>query len=1200
VCQRVYTVTCSDGSIVSFCLVVCFFSTIRFQLRDESLFTKETADGESRITAYFQTPSYIISRSQNFEAADAIAHFNSRVENYTRFGSGYSLSHVKRLYASIIAYTPLHARSFVPTPVWIETKKAVINVQNLHDNKCFLWSVLAALHLPSSNFNRVGNYSRYEYTLNMRGISYPVPLQQIPLFEKNNSDISINVLGADNDKKSFTLLYRSKFTDRPKTINLLLIESETDNSAHHFVLIRHLSRLLHATTGTRANCAIHTCLNCFNGFSRASALESHKRLCTIHPAQEVKMPPADKTTLEFDSIDKMFSFPIFFTADFESYLQKETDGETNTINNHSISSFCLCRVSDIEEYRKKPIVFSGEGAMEKFFECMFAEALEVDRIMSRNLPIEQLTEEQTRSFLATVACPLCKTTFSKENPRVKHHCHITSRFLYGCCNTCNLKLRPKVCRRSADGDNISPVYDSGVHVIPVLFHAGGTYDTNFILKNFDKKYTRYTDKSGRDVYDDVKLIPISSEKSLVVQIANVVFLDSRQFMNASLSDLVQTLRTADGNEDKFFYTSRYAGLNPLFYEKAIFPYTYWDGPARLDEAQLPPKSAFFNDLTQTECSDEDYERAKKIWDVCQMSTMRDYCNFYVQLDVLLLSDVIVNFRDTIRREHALDCLHYVSLPGLALDLALKVTGVKIELMTDMEAFLMVESALRGGLAYAACRYSRSNHPGQGTAYNPALPTSQILYLDACSLYASAQTFPLPVGDFRFLTESELASFDLFSIGENSPVGYFLDVNLIYPDDLHETDNDFPMCPESLLVTLDDLSPTQHSIFRACDERYIPSSRLINNLYDKQRYVVHHGVLQFYVRRGMKIERINRIVSFKQLDFMAPFVAYCNEKRRNSSTEFEVGFWKLLVNACYGKFSENLRKRENLRLISDRRRLFRATNKPMFVSASIINSDLVLVRSRKARITLTKPLSISVAILDWSKLIMYSFFYDCLKAKFGSKLQLLYTDTDSLIIRIESDDVFAEMSDIKDRYLDTSNFDRCHPLFSERNKRRLGCFKFETGESFPDEIVALRAKMYSIKMPENSKTESSKRAKGIPKAYVNKTLTHESYLNVLRHWKPTYCRFNAFRSRNHHVTTRVFSKRGLSSTDTKRYLLSDFIHTLAFGHKSIRRDRYHRADRRPSSPGRGASFRGLGPMPLPFPFPPTTGGDGDTGVGDRFA
>ena len=212
---------------------------------------------------------------------------------------------------------------------------------------------------------------------------------------------------------------------------------------------------------------------------------------------------------------------------------------------------------------------------------------------------------------------------------------------------------------------------------------------------------------------------------------------------------------------------------------------------------------------------------------------------------------------------------------------------------------------------------------------------------------------------------------------------------------------------------------------------------------------------------------------------------------------------------------------------------------------IINTDLALVENQRTKITLSKPIAVGCAILEIAKLIMYEFYYDCLLPKFGDRLHLCFTDTDSFICHIESEDLHGELREIS-HWLDTSNFERDHPLFSSANYRTLGKFKSETADVPPTEFCGLRSKMYSLATLTGAK--AFRKAKGVPKWYVKKNVKHEEYLHVLRHWDKTTCKFRAFRSRNHRVTTRQLSKVCLSCVDDKRFLLEDAVHSLAYGHR----------------------------------------------------
>jgi len=234
-------------------------------------------------------------------------------------------------------------------------------------------------------------------------------------------------------------------------------------------------------------------------------------------------------------------------------------------------------------------------------------------------------------------------------------------------------------------------------------------------------------------------------------------------------------------------------------------------------------------------------------------------------------------------------------------MALKMTQVELGLITDPDMFLMIESGIRGGLSYASRRFAEANHPTLPN-YRPEEPISYLCYLDANSLYATCQTFSLPVGDFRFLTQSEIDAFDVNSVSDQSDRGYILEVDLEYPEHLHDAHSAYPLCPEHLTVEASMISPTLEEMYEFVGGKHAPCDKLISNLRDKTFYVTHYRCLKFYLLQGMQLVRTHRIVSFAQRPFMRPFVEYCNEQRQNAETEFESALYKLLPNSS---FSEKL-------------------------------------------------------------------------------------------------------------------------------------------------------------------------------------------------------------------------------------------------------------------------------------------------------
>ena len=344
-------------------------------------------------------------------------------------------------------------------------------------------------------------------------------------------------------------------------------------------------------------------------------------------------------------------------------------------------------------------------------------------------------------------------------------------------------------------------------------------------------------------------------------------------------------------------------------------------------------------MIDEELSDEDYERAVKVWDHFEMKTFREYHDFYLTLDVLLLADVFERFRHTMMKKHGLDCLHFPSLPSMTLQMALKITEIDLDLITDADMYLMIESGIRGGLSYVSQRHAKANIPGMSD-YRKLEPTSYLAYWDCNSLYATCQTYSLPVGDFRFLSYEEVSTFDVNSVTVDSPTGYILEVDLRYPERLHDRHNAYPLAPEHLKIEEDMISPTLQRILNETDTRHMPTTKLISNLRDKEHYVTQYRCLQFYLAHGLELVATHRIVSFTQRPFMDPFIRYCNKQRKNADSEFESGLYKSFANSFYGKTVENVRNRVNIRLLADPNKLVRAVGKATFKRSEIINSDPV--------------------------------------------------------------------------------------------------------------------------------------------------------------------------------------------------------------------------------------------------------------------
>ena len=182
--------------------------------------------------------------------------------------------------------------------------------------------------------------------------------------------------------------------------------------------------------------------------------------------------------------------------------------------------------------------------------------------------------------------------------------------------------------------------------------------------------------------------------------------------------------------------------------------------------------------------------------------MGDYHDHYLKKDVLLLADVFEKFINTCLKFYGLDLCHYFSSPGLSWDAMLKMTGVKLEKISDINMYLFIEKGLKGGISCIAKKYSKANNKYIKN-YDPTKPSKYIPYLDMNNLYGWAMSSNLSYGGFKCL--EKIDKLDINSVSEKSPIGYILEVDLEYPDELHVLHNDYPLAPEKLAIPYDMLS-----------------------------------------------------------------------------------------------------------------------------------------------------------------------------------------------------------------------------------------------------------------------------------------------------------------------------------------------------------------------------------------------------------
>ena len=373
----------------------------------------------------------------------------------------------------------------------------------------------------------------------------------------------------------------------------------------------------------------------------------------------------------------------------------------------------------------------------------------------------------------------------------------------------------------------------------------------------------------------------------------------------------------------------------------------------------------------------------------------------------------------------------------------------------------------------------------------------------------------------------------------------------YPQHLHDEHADYPLAPESTIVTTDMLSQKQLDMLGVESKEDIKASKikkLIPNLNNKRNYIVHYRNLQLYIALGMQLTKIHRVLSFHQSPWLKTYIDFNTDMRARANNDFEKSFFKLMNNAMFGKTMENLRKRVNIDLITTEEQLRKRVIQPSFKGFKIFHENLISVERRKTFIKLNRPIYIGFAVLDLSKYLMFSFHYGHIKELYPGKMsQLLFTDTDSLTYKIETDDIYQDMLQHQDLY-DFSGYPKEHKCYSNVNKKVIGKFKDEINGEPLVEFVGLKAKMYSLKHFNRGKIVETRKAKGVKKCVVKKRVSHDDYKDCLFKNSTIYRSSTSIRSIGHQLYTLKQNKKSLSAFDDKRYILDDGISTLPHGHK----------------------------------------------------
>ena len=620
---------------------------------------------------------------------------------YLQNGSNWVFDSIKELQLNTAKYEPLSGSSYIKLPKALVDKKAIINMQN-DDNQCFKWCITRALNPIERDPRRITKILRLQAKkLNWEGLKFPITLSQINRFEKLNS-VSVNVFGYEKTEVYPLRVSKHSQTDYSHHVILLLI---SEGEKKHYCLIKSMSRLLSSQTSTHGHKKLY-CPRCLNSFGRQDLLDKHLELCGDNEAVRIKMPEKG-TCLQFKNNHKRMDVPFVIYADFESIMRKLRSVQKSLENAkrkaqsaytekkilHVPVSFCYYVLCSFDDKFSKLVEFTAlsndEDVAQKFVDSLEQEVKSIYKSHPRKKMI--FTKVANAIYKKYKSCWMCGGGFTDKDWKVRDHCHYTGKFRGAAHNSCNIKYR-------------SPKFTL------VIFHNLSGYDAHLFIKklssikgnidcipNNEEKYISFTKHIEVDRFT-------KDEKEVIVN-RELRFIDSKKFMNSSLDKLVNNLEKNDfKNMEKYFNGEQLC----LLKRKGVYPYEWLDSVDKLNETHLPPKKAFFSKLNGQGIFNKDYKHAQKVWKTFDMKTMRDYHNLYNKTDVLLLADVFENFRKVCKENYKLDPCWYYTAPGLAWDACLKLTKIKLELLTDPDMLLMFEKGVRGGVSTISNRHGQAN------------------------------------------------------------------------------------------------------------------------------------------------------------------------------------------------------------------------------------------------------------------------------------------------------------------------------------------------------------------------------------------------------------------------------------------------------------------------------------------------------------
>ena len=1060
-----------------------YFPRFKYQLSYLAKFSK-IVNGEEEVFKRWIKSDLIYNHTQQ----DTHNTLMQKLDDEQLEGSGFQFQEIVEVILEIYKVNDIQASSLVELPPKYKNSQSLINTKN-NDQYCFLWCILAYLYPVEDNKNITSSYSKHFDKFNLEGLVFPMKVKDIPKFENLNrlstggQQCCINVFELTGNV--LTPIHINTNYDQPQ-IDLLLYQNL-------YCLITKLHCLINKDSHMK-----HVCRRCLTAFSSQPVLIDHIDRC--QKQQPTKITFSWKDQLKFDDYYMKVPVPIRVYADFECINQPQNT--PNVLFKQIPIAVGYYVISPVGNYYYS---YFGTDCTKWFVNRMLTLEKIASKYFKTNLEL-QITPQEEESFQLAEECWLCEEPFgssvdfskSRENSlggeKVRDHDHLTGKYRGAAHNICNINCK----QRSSS-------------FVPIFFHNFSGYDCHFI---FEELLTEAYNQNYNPT-----IIPKSLETYVSVQVGCLRFLDSYRFLSSSLDKLVKSL-------DNFPIMKLEGMSDDLFKKKLAYPYEYLNLDNFQEKLNLT-KEDYWSTLTQSYPSDDDIKRTQELIDKNKIKNGRELTMLYLKMDVLQLADVFENFVKSFPREYKINPLYTYSLPGYTLKAGLKLTNIKLDYVKCKELLLLLENNIRGGISSV-----------MGNRHVQFDENKQILYIDANNLYGWAMSQYLPTSEFEKLQLPEQILLeqiveDLTHCPDSNEFGYFIECDLEYPGEIKEKTKNFPFCPYQTKADPHLFSGYMNSVNQP---NYKPTSKLMCDVTNKSKYMIHYRMFKFYLNQGMKVTKMHTIYRFKQSPWLGKYIDHNTQKRTVAKTNFEKDLYKLMNNAFFGKTMENVRDRTNLEFIDHSQidQNIKRQSKLSFKGIMDHCSKFSVYKFDKEKTVFDKPIYLGFTVLELSKLLMYELYYNKLQPYWKQSIQLHYIDTDSFILSFDTNHQelinFLQQNKVE---FDFSELDKSHELYDPNNKKVIGKMKIETSPVLVlDTFTALRSKSYSFSYNNPNGITQKAKQKGVQKAPKC-----EHYKNSLFNSETSSSTNISIRSNLHNLTVEKQPKLCLNPFDDKRLYIN---------------------------------------------------------------